>query len=34
MNEWINNIFTAAAKNVLSPISDRTVMANDFVKPW
>lgn len=24
---------TAAAKNVLSPISDRTVMASDLVKP-
>ena len=25
---------TAAAKNVLSPISDTKVMASDFVKPY
>ena len=28
------NTLTAAAKNVLSPISERTVIARDFVNPW
>lgn len=29
----LESILTAAAKNVLSPISDSTVMASDLVKP-
>lgn len=28
------NLLTAAAKKVLSPISDSTVMARDLVKPY
>lgn len=28
------NKLTAAAKKVLSPISESTVIANDFVKPY